>query len=41
MADIGRPGRWWYEPEDDPLALPIPDVEPAAVPTPEPAPVPA
>ncbi len=41
MADIGKPDRWWYEPADDPLAVPVPDM-PAEEPVPAPPePVPA
>jgi hypothetical protein len=41
MADIGRPERWWYEPEDDPLVVPMPQEAPNSEPAPQPEPVPA
>lgn len=41
VADIGKPDRWWYEPADDPLALPVPDEAPVEEPAPAPEPVPA
>lgn len=35
MANIGVPDRWWYEPEESPLDLPVPEpVEEPAVPEP-------
>lgn len=36
MADIGKPDTWWYEPADDPLAVPVPDDVPVEVPEPQP-----
>lgn len=32
VARIGEPDRWWYEPADSPLSLPVPEEVPDAEP---------
>lgn len=41
MAQIGEPDRWWYEPETNPLEVPIAPAEEPATPAPSVEPVPA